>query len=194
MGDTRKRALLFAAAVAIAAFTNVQSANAATIFTATLTGSGESPPNGSPATGTAVVTFTDVNHFTVDAAFSGLTFPAGAAHIHCCAGSGANASVVLDFVGVGFPVGATSGTFNHTFDLTTDLIGILSLNAFVANLQLGNAYVNIHDAIFPGGEIRGQLIESATPLPAAFPLLATGLATLGLLGWRRKKKAAAPAA
>jgi hypothetical protein len=29
------------------------------------------------------------------------------------------------------------------------------------------------------------------PLPAALPLFATGLAGLGLLGWRRKKKAAA---
>jgi hypothetical protein len=34
----------------------------------------------------------------------------------------------------------------------------------------------------------------ATPLPAALPLFATGLGALGLLGWRRKKKAAAIAA
>ena len=33
--------------------------------------------------------------------------------------------------------------------------------------------------------------EANTPLPAAFPLFATGLGGLGLLGWRRKKKAAA---
>jgi hypothetical protein len=32
-----------------------------------------------------------------------------------------------------------------------------------------------------------------TPLPAALPLFATGLGALGLLGWRRKKKAAAVA-
>jgi hypothetical protein len=31
----------------------------------------------------------------------------------------------------------------------------------------------------------------ATPLPAALPLFATGLGGLGLLGWRRKRKAAA---
>jgi hypothetical protein len=35
---------------------------------------------------------------------------------------------------------------------------------------------------------------AATPLPAALPLFATGLGGLGLLGWRRKKKAAALAA
>jgi hypothetical protein len=31
----------------------------------------------------------------------------------------------------------------------------------------------------------------ATPLPAALPLFATGLGALGLLGWCRKRKAAA---
>jgi hypothetical protein len=35
---------------------------------------------------------------------------------------------------------------------------------------------------------------SPTPLPAALPLLASGLSALGLLGWRRKKRAAALAA
>jgi hypothetical protein len=33
----------------------------------------------------------------------------------------------------------------------------------------------------------------ATPLPGALPLFATGLGALGLLGWRRKRKAAASA-
>ena len=35
---------------------------------------------------------------------------------------------------------------------------------------------------------------ATTPLPAALPLFATGLGALGLFGWRRKRKAAAPAA
>jgi hypothetical protein len=35
------------------------------------------------------------------------------------------------------------------------------------------------------------LTPPTVPLPAAFPLFATGLGALGLLGWRRKKKAAA---
>ena len=30
---------------------------------------------------------------------------------------------------------------------------------------------------------------SETPLPAALPLFATGLGALGLLGWRRRRKA-----
>jgi hypothetical protein len=35
---------------------------------------------------------------------------------------------------------------------------------------------------------------TTTPLPAALPLFASGLSALGLLGWRRKRKAAAIAA
>jgi PEP-CTERM motif len=35
---------------------------------------------------------------------------------------------------------------------------------------------------------------AATPLPSALPLFASGLGALGLLGWRRKRKAAALAA
>ena len=37
----------------------------------------------------------------------------------------------------------------------------------------------------------GPLKSNSTPLPAALPLFATGLGALGLLGWRRKRKAAA---
>jgi hypothetical protein len=36
--------------------------------------------------------------------------------------------------------------------------------------------------------------RATTPLPGALPLFATGLGALGLLGWRRKKKAATLAA
>jgi hypothetical protein len=36
-----------------------------------------------------------------------------------------------------------------------------------------------------------QIGTVTTPLPTALPLFATGLGALGLLGWRRKKKAAA---
>ena len=35
-----------------------------------------------------------------------------------------------------------------------------------------------------------SVTTNETPLPAAFPLFATGLGGLGLLGWRRKRKAA----
>jgi hypothetical protein len=34
-----------------------------------------------------------------------------------------------------------------------------------------------------------EIASRATPIPAAFPLFATGLGAMGLLGWRRKRKA-----
>jgi len=44
----------------------------------------------------------------------------------------------------------------------------------------------------PNGYFHPSTIEvSQTPLPAALPLFATGLAVTGLLGWRKKRKAAA---
>lgn len=43
-------------------------------------------------------------------------------------------------------------------------------------------------------QILGDAGIGTTPLPAALPLFASGLGGLGLLGWRRKKKAAALAA
>ena len=36
-----------------------------------------------------------------------------------------------------------------------------------------------------------EIAVTTTPLPATLPLLATGLGALGLLGWRRKRKALA---
>ena len=70
---------------------------------------------------------------------------------------------------------------DYTLLALGDVFGTASNVLTVANLAAHNHSLEI-----------GPVSE--VPLPAALPLFATGLGALGLLGWRRKKKAAARAA
>ena len=87
----------------------------------------------------------------------------------------------------------TSGIFNTTVDLSlpatydpafiTQEGGTVTLAeaGFIAALNNGTTYANIHDPTFPAGEIRGQIAQ-VTPEPSSLFLLGTGLiATVQLL-------------
>ncbi|MEQ1920895.1 MAG: CHRD domain-containing protein [Pyrinomonadaceae bacterium] len=117
------------------------------LFSATLSGNQEVPANTSTAFGTATAVLSeDQASVTVNVNFSGLTGGAAtAAHIHGSAVPGANAGVQIALTS--FPA-ATSGTYSSTFAITP---------AQVTMMQGGLTYINIHNAGFPGGELRGQL-------------------------------------
>lgn len=68
---------------------------------------------------------------------------------------------------------------------STDLISVID---FIIDASSGNPQHLTLNSITINGT---TFSASTTPLPAALPLFATGLGALGLLGWRRKRKAAA---
>jgi hypothetical protein len=158
-------------------------------FRGTLTGAQENPPVTTSATGSGTAIYDSVaNTLAVNVSFSGLGSNTNNAHIHCCASLlTMNAGVALDFVAPGFPLGVTSGSFSHTFDLgqtstynNTYLAGSGGtangardrlLNAMRTQTG-GIGYFNIHTVGNTGGEIRGNI--TFVPEPAAMLLLAMG--------------------
>ncbi len=192
MGITR-RTLAAATVVSIAGIASAHEI----VYTTSLSGPNEAPPNASPGIGFSTLTIDlDLATMHIDADFSGLLGTVTASHIH-----GATAAPFAGTAGVmtpvptfpGFPSGVTSGTYSNTFDLTlassynpafvTANGGTISgaMNAMLAALADGKAYLNIHTSAFGGGEIRGFY----TPVPAPGALAMLGLG--GLMATRRRR-------
>lgn len=83
-----------------------------------------------------------------------------AAHIHGPAGAGQNAGVI-----VGLFTGPAGGTGDVNGSLVTGTFAAANLSAtagvsmdsLLVLMRNGQAYVNVHTAVNPGGEIRGQI-------------------------------------
>lgn len=81
-----------------------------------------------------------------------------------------------------FP-GATEGANNFYIQLGVTALGALLFDIPEGGMSYSSA---------TGGVFEGNIAQ--TPLPAALPLLASGLGMLGAVTWRRKRKAQATAA
>lgn len=116
-------------------------------FTAYITSAQEVPANASTATAYARV-FLDEAAGTISftVTFSGLSSNQTAAHIHAPGAIGANGAAVIT---LGTP-GGTSNTISGSSPISPTLI---------AQMRSHLAYINIHSANFPNGEIRGQLAQ-----------------------------------
>lgn len=149
-------------------------AQAATVtYLMNMTGDQEVPGPGDPdglATGT--ISLDNVSgEISWNFNYSNITAPS-AMHIH----TGAAGVAGGVFVGLGVATSGGSGT----------LINSLVTSTANINTILGNPagyYVNIHNADFPGGAVRGQL-GTVVPLPPAAFLFGSALA---LLGWARRR-------
>jgi hypothetical protein len=193
-------ALIAAGVVALAAAVPVAAHEA--LYRATLTGTAEIPSNASPGTGIALITLDfDTLMMDVQVSFAGLLGTTTASHIHCCTTTpGANnvgvATVLPTFTG--FPLGVTSGTYDHVFDMSlassynpafVTAQGSVSnaFSALVAGMETSNAYLNIHSSLFSGGEIRGLL--APIPEPETYALMLAGLAAMAGAARRRGTRA-----
>jgi hypothetical protein len=182
-------------AIGFALIVGLPTAQAAPVtYTSTLAGANENPPVASPGTGSTFVTIDTAAHtLHVVSNFGGLTSSTVASHIHCCAVPPTNAGVATTTPSfVGFPTGVTSGSMDQTYDTT--LPGswnptFINANggtpataeaALAAGLAAGQAYLNVHTANFPGGELRGNLeLQVVLPPPIMTPTLSDWV--MGLL-------------
>src|SRR5438874_4201293 len=158
---TSRWTLAYLVAGGSSAFAATASAQTFTL-TAELHGANETPAPGinTGAFGSATVTV-DMNARTVTYRVDVFNLPSGvtASHIHVGA-AGTGGPVVVNFAP---PVPASndfrfSGTVKDTEFLLRADQGIRSADDMFQAILGGNSYVNVHSAVNPGGEIRGQLV------------------------------------
>lgn len=167
-------------------------------FNAQLTGAAERPnPTPSEASGLATLLYddlTDTYDFSLFA--SELSGSVSGAHIHGQADADQSAGVRVDLQGSAFVVSAAPGLIliggaDVAAPASVPAGNGYPAQSFLAMLRQGLAYINIHTTpSYPGGEIRGQLIEvTPVPEPVTWMLMLAGLGALAVLPRARARTA-----
>jgi hypothetical protein len=130
-------------------------------FTIILTGSQESPANAGGAAGGGVAFFdTSTDQISLSTFFTGLSASATTSHIHD-GGPGVSGPALVSLTA--FTPATTSGSI---------VGGPLAFPvADIPDLLAGETYFDIHNATFPLGEIRGQLVPVTQPAPTITPTI-----------------------
>jgi hypothetical protein len=167
----KKFASVFAALLMVIALAGPTAGATGAVYVTTLSSAEEVPANDSTARGTATFMVSadglSIEYRLIVANISNVT----ASHIHI-APAGTNGGVVTFLYGNAAAGGGKVNGVLATGTITAaDLTGSLAgapLSTLIAEIEAGNAYVNVHtnDGVaptntgpgdFPGGEIRGQL-------------------------------------
>jgi hypothetical protein len=142
---------------------------------AKLSGASEVPANASTATGATVVSVNPGTGLVTWNTTSSIPVASVTGHHIHRAVAGVNGPVVVNFGGV------YSGSVTITPLLAAEIVS-----------NPTGFYVNLHTAAFPGGEIRGQLVQVPPTVPVlGLPLLillGVALAGVGTFVFRRSKQ------
>jgi hypothetical protein len=126
----------------------------ATDFEADLSGTEEVPPVTTAATGSATISIEE-DEIVYRVETSGLE-DVLVSHIHVAA-AGQNGDVRLNLCGVP-PDSPDCGTADGVLiEASNGVVQDITFDSLVSAFLAGNAYVNVHTAAHPPGEIRGQL-------------------------------------
>lgn len=163
-------------ALAVAAVAAMPAQAAIDTYVATLLGANEVPAADADGFGVAAVTIDNVA-LTVSWSILALNIdmPLTGAHIHA-GPAGVNGGVIVNF----------SGQLTGTGLFDADLASITPANA-------ADFYVNLHNAAYPGGAIRGQLqyvttVNPPIPEPGTYAMLLAGLGAVLMVAGRRRRE------
>jgi len=134
--------------VVISCYKNRDYTNSSTTYALSGNASGaqETPPNSSMATGTLTGSYNaSTNSLQYNINWTGLTGVVTGMHFHGPASMGVSADIL---VGLDVTTNGISGNGSGTITVN---------DAFETALLAGQVYYNIHTALYPAGEIRGQV-------------------------------------
>ena len=171
-----------------------------TTYRSSLSGPSEAAPNTSPGAGIATIVVDNIAmtiRFSVP--FFDLVAPSTAGHLHCCTAEPLMGAAPIAIPFTDFPLGVRAGTYEHLFslsDASTYAPAFLTAHGgtvnsardfLLAGINANEAYLNVHSSVYPGGEIRGFLVQLAQPVPEPSAWLMLGVGLVGLSVYSRRK-------